>query len=207
MFNIDTITVGAFAMNCYLLYHNEYKEAIFIDPGLEANRLIKRAEDLDLNVKMIVNTHAHIDHIAEAGIVQQHFDVPFFLHSEEMSLLRSLPEQAAMFGLKPGKSPTVTGYLDEQNEVEFAGIKGKILHTPGHSPGSVSFYFKNHVFVGDCLFMDSIGRTDLYKGDYDQLINSIRTNLFTLPDETNVYSGHGPATTIGREKLHNPFLR
>ena len=207
MLSVETITVGAFAMNCYLVYDDASRQAIFIDPGLEAERLIKRAEDLNLKIKFIVNTHAHIDHVAETGDVQAHFKVPFFIHSAELPLLNSIDEQAAMFGIKPGKTPDVTGYLDEQKEIEFSGFTGKILHTPGHSPGGISIYFKDHVFVGDCLFKDSIGRTDLYKGDYEQLINSIRTHLFSLPDDTKVYSGHGPATTIGREKLHNPFLQ
>jgi glyoxylase-like metal-dependent hydrolase (beta-lactamase superfamily II) len=207
MMSVETITVGAFAMNCYLVYDDASRQAIFIDPGLEAERLIKRAEDLNLKIKFIVNTHAHIDHVAETGDVQAYFKVPFFIHSAELPLLNSIDEQAAMFGITPGKTPEVTAYLDEQKEIEFSGFTGKILHTPGHSPGGISIYFKDHVFVGDCLFMDSIGRTDLYKGDYEQLINSIRTHLFSLPDDTKVYSGHGPATTIGREKLYNPFLQ
>jgi hydroxyacylglutathione hydrolase len=207
MLNIETITVGAFAMNSYLVYNNDSREGIFIDPGMEADRLIKRAENLDIKIQFIVNTHAHIDHIAEAGNVQEYFKVPFYIHSEEMPLLNSMEEQAAMFGLNVGKRPEVSGYLDEQNEIEFAGYRASILHTPGHSPGSISIYFNDHVFVGDCLFMDSIGRTDLYKGNYEQLLQSIRTKLLTLPDATNVYSGHGPATTIGREKFYNPFLQ
>ena len=207
MLQIKRLTVGAFAMNCYLVYDEESRDGIFIDPGMEADRLIQHVEDLDLNIKFIVNTHAHIDHVAEAGIIQNHFKIPFYLHSEEIPLLDSVEEQAVMFGITPGHKPQVTEYLDEKDTISFSSFKGKILHTPGHSPGSISIYFNGHVFVGDCLFMDSIGRTDLYKGDYDQLIQSIRTKLLTLPEDTKVYSGHGPTTTIGREKLYNPFLK
>lgn len=207
MLNIETITVGAFAMNCYLLYDDESKNAVFIDPGMEAGRLIRRVEDLNLNLNYIINTHAHIDHAAEAGIVQNHFDVDFYMHREELPLLETLPDQAKMFGISVGAIPSVTNYVDDGEEIRLGDYQGKVLHTPGHSPGSISIYWNNDLFVGDCLFMDSIGRTDLYKGDYDQLINSIKTKLLTLPEATKVYSGHGPSTTIGREKANNPFLQ
>ena len=207
MLNIETITVGAFAMNCYLLFDDESKNAVFIDPGMEADRLIRRVEDLDLNLNYIINTHAHIDHAAEAGIVQNHFDVDFYLHREELPLLDALPDQAKMFGINVGVIPSVTNYVNDGEEIRLGDYRGKVLHTPGHSPGSISIYWGNDLFVGDCLFMDSIGRTDLYKGDYDQLINSIRTKLLTLPEATKVYSGHGPSTTVGREKAQNPFLQ
>jgi len=205
--NIETITVGAFAMNCYLLFDDESKNAVFIDPGMEADRLIRRVEDLDLNLNYIINTHAHIDHAAEAGIVQKHFDVDFYLHREELPLLDALPDQAKMFGIKVGVIPSVTNYVNDGEEIRLGDYRGKVLHTPGHSPGSISIYWGSDLFVGDCLFMDSIGRTDLYKGDYNQLINSIRTKLLTLPEATKVYSGHGPSTTVGREKAQNPFLQ
>ncbi len=207
MLNIETITVGAFAMNCYLLYDDDTKDAIYIDPGMEAERLIKRVEELGLNLNYIINTHAHIDHVAEAGTVQKHFDVGFYLHREELPLLDVLPEQAKMFGLKADEAPTVTKYVNDGDEIQLGDYKAKLYHTPGHSPGSISIHWGEDVFVGDCLFMDSIGRTDLYKGDFDQLIQSIKKELLTLPESTNVHSGHGPSTTIGREKIHNPFLQ
>jgi len=207
MIQIDTITVGAFAMNSYLVYDSDSREAIFIDPGMEAERLIKRVEDLDLDIKLIINTHAHIDHAAEAGVVQKHFNTPFNLHQEEMPLLETLPDQGQMFGIEVNSIPSVTKYINEGDEINFGNTTGKILHTPGHSPGGISISFDGHVFVGDCLFLDSIGRTDLYKGNYEQLINSIKLKLLVLPESTIVYSGHGPTTTIGREKQYNPFLQ
>lgn len=207
MLKIETITVGAFAMNSYLLYDENSKSAGFIDPGMEAKRLINRVEELNLSLKYIINTHAHIDHIAEAGVVQEHFDVDFYLHSEEQPLVDAIPEQANMFGIPTGLIPKITKYVEDGDEIQLGEFRATILHTPGHSPGSVSIKWGEEVFVGDCLFMDSIGRTDLYKGNYEQLLQSIRSKLLVLPESTIVYSGHGPATTIGREKKHNPFLQ
>ena len=207
MLKIETITVGAFAMNSYLLYDENSKSAVFIDPGMEAKRLINRVEELNLSLNYIINTHAHIDHIAEAGVVQEHFDVDFYLHSEEQPLVDAIPEQANMFGIPNGPIPKITKYVEDGDEIQLGEFRATILHTPGHSPGSVSLKWSEEIFVGDCLFMDSIGRTDLYKGNYEQLLQSIRSKILVLPESTKVYSGHGPATTIGREKKHNPFLQ
>jgi glyoxylase-like metal-dependent hydrolase (beta-lactamase superfamily II) len=207
MLNIETITVGAFAMNSYLVFDDESNDAIYIDPGLEADRLIGRVEQLNLNINYIINTHAHIDHVAEAGIVQKHFNVDYYLHEEDLPLFQMIPEQAQMFGLAAGPVPNITKHVTEGDEISVGDYRATILHTPGHSPGSISINWGESVIVGDCLFMDSIGRTDLYKGNYEQLLESIRNKLLTLPEATKVYSGHGPPTTIGREKQHNPFLQ
>ncbi len=207
MLNIETITVGMFAMNCYLIYDDQTNEGMLIDPGGEAGRIIGIVNDLDLTVRMIVNTHCHIDHVAEAKVVQEHFDLPFFIHEQELPLLDSLEDQAAMFNMPVTGIPKVTSYLKDDDPLEFGTITGRVLHTPGHSPGGLSLLFGNHVFVGDCLFMDSIGRTDLYKGNYDQLLTSIRTKLMVLGDAVAVYPGHGPVTSVGRERQYNPFLQ
>ena len=204
---IEVLTVGMFAMNCYLIIDTNTSEAIFIDPGDEAERLIKKVEEKEVDVKYIVNTHCHIDHIAEVHRIQDHFKIPFYIHKEEVDLLNILPEQATMFGLEDPKIPTVTDYFVEGDQIKFGKITGKVLHTPGHSPGGISLLFDNHVFVGDSLFMDSIGRTDLYMANYDQLMESIKTKLLNLEDGTEVFPGHGPSTTIGREKRYNPFLQ
>lgn len=204
--HIETITVGAFAMNCYLLSDPDTSEAIYIDPGAEAERLIEKVTDAGVRLKYIINTHCHIDHAAEVKRVQQHFDVPYYIHEEELPLLKMLPEQGEMFGMPIAGIPSVDSYLKDGDLIEFGTVKGIILHTPGHSPGGISLLFNQNVFVGDCLFLDSIGRTDLHKGDYEQLITSIKTKLLTLDEQNRVYPGHGPSTTIGREKLHNPFL-
>jgi glyoxylase-like metal-dependent hydrolase (beta-lactamase superfamily II) len=204
---IEVLTVGMFAMNCYLIIDTTTSEAIFIDPGDEAERLIKKAEAEEVEVKFIVNTHCHIDHIAEVHKIQDHFNIPFFIHKNEVEMLNILPEQANMFGLENPKIPKVTSYITEGDPIKFGTITGKVLNTPGHSPGGISLLFDNHVFVGDSLFMDSIGRTDLYMANYEQLMESIKTKLLRLEDDVEVLPGHGPATTIGREKRYNPFLQ
>jgi len=204
---IKTLTVGAFAVNCYLLIDPKTSEAIFIDPGMEADHLIETVENLNVDLKYIINTHCHIDHAAEVKTIQDHFKIPFYIHEAEFPLLQSLPQQGAMFGIPVSEIAQVTSFVADNEGIEFGRIKGKILHTPGHSPGGISILFADRIFVGDCLFYDSIGRTDLYKGNYEQLIESIKTKLMILPDNTEVYSGHGPVTTIGRERIQNPFLQ
>lgn len=203
----EVLTVGSFAMNCYLLIDAEDGEAIFIDPGAEAEHLINRVTSLGVSLKFIINTHCHIDHTAEVSKIIEHFNVPFYIHQEDLSLLDSLEEQGKFFGLEVSGSPQVSDFVKDGDQLKFGNINCNILHTPGHSPGGISLKMDNSVFVGDCLFMDSIGRTDLPGGDYDQLIRSIKTKLLALDDSTLVYPGHGPSTTVGRERISNPFLQ
>ena len=206
--NIETIVVGAFATNCYLLSDPDTSEAIFIDPGAETEILIQKVKELNLHLKFIINTHCHIDHAGEVIKVQDAFDVPFYIHEEDRPLLYTLVEQGEMFGLHIPGIPKNISFVNDGDELEFGNFKLKVIHTPGHSPGGLSILFNDNenVFVGDSLFMDSIGRTDLYKGDYKQLIHSIKTRLLVLYPDYTVYPGHGPSTTIGREKLNNPFF-
>ena len=204
---IETITVGSFAMNCYLIIDRDSGEAICIDPGAEADLLIEKMSQRDINLKFIINTHCHIDHTAEASRVINHFKVPFYIHRGELPLLDNLKDQGDFFGLPVQEIPKASEFVEDTQTMQFGNLKLEILHTPGHSPGGISILIEESVFVGDCLFMDSIGRTDLPGGDYDQLINSIKTKLLNLDDSTVVYPGHGPATTIERERKHNPFLQ
>lgn len=204
---IETITVGSFAMNCYLIIDPESGEAVYIDPGAEADQLIEKISSRDIKLKFVINTHCHIDHAAETSRVINHFKVPFYIHRGDLPLLNNLKEQGDFFGLPVQEIPKITDFVDDTQTFDFGTLKMKILHTPGHSPGGISILVEDSVFVGDCLFMDSIGRTDLLGGNYDQLVTSIKTKLLTLDDSTVVYPGHGPATTIGREREHNPFLQ
>ncbi len=198
--------MGSFAMNCYLVCDEDSREAIFIDPGAEAERLIDEVEKENLNLKYIINTHCHIDHTAEVDKVMNHFNLPFHMHEGDIGLLKSLKEQGSFFGISVGEIPQSIKFVEDGNHLLIGDRKCTIIHTPGHSPGGISIKIDSDVFVGDCLFLDSIGRTDLPGGDYEQLINSIRTRLLSLDDATIVYPGHGPPTTIGRERQHNPFL-
>jgi len=203
---IETIPVSSFAMNCYLVADPESDEAIYIDPGAEAEILIEKILKQSLHLKYVINTHCHVDHTAEVSTVIDYFKVPFYIHRGDIPLLDILQEQGNFFGLNVQARPQVTDFVDEGDNIKFGKLTASILHTPGHSPGGISIRINNSVFVGDCLFMDSIGRTDLPGGDYNTLITSIKTKLLTLDDSTIVYPGHGPATTIGRERNNNPFL-
>ena len=189
-----------------MINDSETKEAILIDPGSESARIIAHVQNKGVNLRSIINTHCHIDHVAELAVIQNYFKVPFYIHAEEKPLLDGLEEQGRFFGIDTKGIPDVAGNLSEGSQVQLGKMSGLVLHTPGHSPGSLSLYFGNHLFVGDCIFMDSIGRTDLYKGNYNQLIKSIKEKILSLPDDTIIYPGHGPTTSVGREKKFNPFI-
>jgi len=204
---IETIPVSSFAMNCYLIVDPESGEAIYIDPGADSDLLIEKILSRKLDLKFVINTHCHVDHTAEVSNVINYFKVPFYIHKGDLSLLDNLQEQGNFFGLNVRETPKISDFVEEGNSFEFGKLTASILHTPGHSPGGISVKIEDSVFVGDCLFMDSIGRTDLPGGDYNQLITSIKTKLLTLDDSTIVYPGHGPSTTIGRERENNPFLQ
>ncbi len=205
--NVETITVGPLAVNCYIISDPVSNEAILIDPGSESKRIINLIEVRNLKLNSIINTHCHIDHIAEVKTVQDHFKTQFLIHKNELSLLEMLNDSDGLFGINVSGIPEVSDFLKPDQKIMIGKYTGTILFTPGHSPGGISLSISNHVFVGDCLFKDSIGRTDLHGGNYDELITSIKTKLFSLPEDTLVYPGHGPLTTIQYEKNNNPFLR
>jgi glyoxylase-like metal-dependent hydrolase (beta-lactamase superfamily II) len=202
----ETIVNGPFQENCYLVWEEESKAAIFVDPGDEAPRLVRTARFLGLDVKGVYNTHGHIDHAGAAAAVCKEFGVKFAMHPADAFLLEGLPEQARMFGLPPMAAPRLDVELKDGDHVAVGGAVGEVIHTPGHTPGGVCFRFGGVVLVGDTLFAGSVGRTDLPGGSTRQLLAAIRERLLVLPGETRVLSGHGPATSIGIEKEHNPFL-
>ena len=204
---IKNIVVGPLEVNCYILGCEDTKEAAIIDPGDNADEIISNIEKEGLNPKFIINTHAHFDHIGGVKAIQDHFKIDFILHEGDLFLVENASEQATAFGLKPISKPVVNKNATNGEKVNLGNKSITVIHTPGHSPGGVCYYSVNNVFVGDTLFAGSIGRTDLPGGSYDTLINSIKENLFPLGDSTIVYPGHGPSTTIGNEKEHNPFLK
>ena len=204
---IKNIVVGPLEVNCYILGCEDTKEAAIIDPGDNADEIISNIEKEGLNPKFIINTHAHFDHIGGVKVIQDHFKIDFILHEGDLFLVENASEQATAFGLKPISKPEVNKNVTNGEKVILGNKSITVIHTPGHSPGGVCYYSGNNVFVGDTLFAGSIGRTDLPGGSYDTLINSIKENLFPLGDSTIVYPGHGPSTTIGNEKEHNPFLK
>ena len=205
---IEIETVGPFQENCYIIGDESSNIGAIIDPGDEPERILKTAKSTGLTFKYILNTHAHIDHVCGVQQIKETLGIPFYLHQDDHILLQHLPKQAAMFGIFVDQVPKVDFFYGPNTRIEIGKLSTRILHAPGHSPGSVCLHFESSqiVFGGDVLFNGSIGRTDLYGGDYDTLIHSIRSQLFTLPDETLVYPGHGPVTSIGHEKRYNPFL-
>ncbi len=209
---VRQLVVSAFESNCYLVGDERTRQAFVIDPGDEPDVILEALEVSHLQAKLILATHAHIDHVMAAAAVREATGAPFMMHPADAGLLAAMPMQARHFlGIELPPPPPVDAWLKEGETVAIDDIKLKVLLTPGHSNGSVSFYWapppgeRGIVFSGDALFQGSIGRTDL-GGDFPTLERSIRTQLYTLPDDTVVLSGHGDATTIGREKLTNPFV-
>jgi hydroxyacylglutathione hydrolase len=206
---LETFPVGPLQCNCTLLGDETTREAIVIDPGDEIARIQKRLTDLGLKLKQILITHAHIDHIGGALKLKRLTGAPILLNENDLPLLAMVDQQAAWIGLSdaPEIAPPDEGLVDGQT-VGIASYPATVIHTPGHTQGSVCLHFAplKMVIAGDTLFAGSIGRTDLPGGDGGQIIDSIHSRLLTLPDETTVVPGHGPKTTIGLERKSNPYL-
>ncbi len=211
MITIKTFIFNPFQENTYLLY-DESGEAVIIDPGCyaksEEEQLSKYLEENNLKLKHLLNTHSHIDHILGNRFISEKYKLQVESHQEDEFLIERAKEQAVLFGMQIEAPPTVGKYIDENNAIKFGNSELKIIHAPGHSPGSLVFYNTEQRFmiVGDVLFNQSIGRTDLPGGNLDTLLESIFTKLFPLGDDMKVYSGHGTTTTIGQERISNPFF-
>jgi len=192
--------------NCYLVADAEQGEAVLIDPGEEAERFLQVLSRHGWRLTAIWLTHAHVDHIMGVAAVRASHEVPTWLHPLDRPLYDALPQQGQWMGLRLAAPPAPTHDLAAGVALRVGGLSFDVRHVPGHSPGSVAFVGHGVAFVGDVLFSGSVGRTDLPGGDGSALLASIRRELLTLPDSTVVYSGHGPATTIGSERETNPFL-
>lgn len=210
---IDAVAVGDFQENCYLVGDKKGGEAAVIDPGDEVNVILDKLKRHSLTCKVIVHTHAHIDHCMASAALKKATGATCFVPSAEHDIWMSVPMQARMFGLGSTSLPEVDTWLEDGDRVNWGqAMSLEVISTPGHSPGGVTYRFQRDnesdiLFVGDALFYGSIGRTDLLGGDHEQLIASIKNRLLTFPDDTIVLTGHGPATTIGQEREHNPFLQ
>lgn len=204
---LETLTVGPFQENCYVIGDRE--TGAIIDPGDEATRIALAVEQTGLEIGQILVTHAHIDHVGAVAALADEYACPVLMHAEADPMLRQLPTQAMTMGLRFGKVPDVDRYIEDDELLEVGGLKVRALYTPGHAPGHLAFYVEDDgvVVAGDALFAGSVGRTDLFGGDMAVLLRSINERFLTLPDETRVYPGHGPPTTIGVERAHNPFLQ
>lgn len=208
---LKMFTFGMYLTNCYVVGCEETKEAIVIDPGFdrerEAKEVLNFIDQNGLHAKYIVNTHGHADHTAGNGITKKATGALILIHEDDAIMLTSVAKTLSrVFGLRV-TSPPADRTLHDGNVIQVGHIKLVVLHTPGHSRGGISLLGENFVFSGDTLFAGSIGRTDFPGASFEEIMQSIKTKLVTLPDHFKVYPGHGPVTTIGEEKKHNPFLQ
>lgn len=202
-FNIVKIVQGLLLTNSYIITHIESKDSFIIDPIKPTSDIKKIISDRNLNLKAIIVTHGHIDHIE--GI--HDFNLPVMLHAEDFEYLKDGNLNLAVYtDTLMAEGDLNIKMLQDDEIINLDGANLKVIHTPGHTPGSICLYSQNLLFSGDTLFFDSVGRCDLPAGNHDKIISSIRDKIFTLPDSTKVFPGHGPLTTIGREKQYNPFL-
>lgn len=198
---------GQFMQNCYLLAEEGSSDAVIVDPGEAPALFLETAERQGLTIREIWLTHGHIDHVSGVGAIKAATGAPISMHPADLPLYRNLAQQAGWFGLELDDPPPIDHELSHGQTLTLGTTSFEVRHTPGHSPGSVCLIGAGSVIGGDVLFQGSVGRVDLPGGDWEQLLGSIRDELFPLPDETVVHPGHGPRTTIGAEKRNNPFLR
>lgn len=231
----EILPVGMLQCNCSIVGDPETREALVIDPGDEVERIEAALERHGLRVRAIVSTHAHIDHVGGLARLREATGAPVLMHPDDLELYLALPAQAEWLGVEPPPVTEVEGFLKDGDDLRWGGLQALVIHTPGHSRGSLSLYLPSstagsgrkiessserpaeedrgplletpHLFAGDTLFAGSIGRTDLWGGSLEQILGSIHQKLLVLPEETLVFPGHGPQTTIAEEKTTNPFLR
>jgi hydroxyacylglutathione hydrolase len=206
----EIIPVGMLQCNCSIVGDEATGEAVVIDPGDDVERVKEILARHNLSAKYILATHAHIDHVGGIQKLQQATGARVLMHHDDLPLYRNLALQAAWLGVPVPGVVDVDQFLKEGDVVRSGSLALEVLHTPGHSPGSLSLHLPGEhrrIFSGDTLFQGSIGRTDLWGGDYRQILRSIRNTLLEFPDETPVFPGHGEATTIGEERRSNPFLQ
>lgn len=219
---LHSFPVGNLGCNCSILYSPQTREAIAIDPGNDAEAFLAQVAKLQVNVKFLLHTHAHFDHIGHADTVRHKLGTPIYLHKGDLFLYEALQQQASYFGVSVAQPEGIDHFIEHEEEFSISiadanlqdpRLKNilKSIHTPGHTPGSCSFYCEMFdqpvLFSGDTLFANSIGRTDLPGGDYDQIITSIKSRILTLAPETLVIPGHGSSTILHHEKRHNRFLK
>lgn len=204
----DILVVGPLEVNCFILGCEETREGVVVDAGGDATHIIEAVERYGLSIGQIINTHGHFDHVGANRAVVERFGARLLIHEADATLLDRAAEVARSYGVQGESSPQPNTFLADGMEISFGNCRMQVLHTPGHTPGGCCLYLEaeKKIITGDTLFADSIGRTDLPGGSHEQLLQSIRTKLFTLPDDVRAYPGHGPETTIGHEKHNNPYF-
>ena len=204
----ETVVVGPLAENCYILGCEETRQGIIVDPGADSERILGAVAASGLQIIHVINTHGHFDHIGANRQVLDATGASLLIHQADLPFLGKASDTARMYGLSTENSPPPDSHLEDGMVITFGSHEIRVLHTPGHTPGGCCLYLPKEglVITGDTLFADGIGRTDFPGSSYESIIASIKNKLFTLPDATAAYPGHGPSTTIGREKRHNPYV-
>jgi glyoxylase-like metal-dependent hydrolase (beta-lactamase superfamily II) len=207
LLNLWVRAVGDYQINTILAWSGETHEAAVFDPGAESDRVIEEIERRHLMLKWLVNTHGHLDHIAENHVIKSRFKVPLLIHALDRPMLTDPSKNLSTYTGNPIVSPDADQTIADGESLPIGEEMLLVMHVPGHTPGSLVFYQAGMLIAGDTLFAGGVGRTDLPGGNEQQLYSGIREKLFVLPGETMVYPGHGPATTIGEERRSNPFVR
>ncbi len=205
---VHVMEVGPLAVGCYIVEHVASRKAAVIDPGDDGQAILGEIGRLGVSVDKILLTHGHFDHVGAVGLLREKTGAKVHIHEADVERMKTAKRQGMLFGLRIPDTPDPDVLVGEGDRVAFATLEFLVVHTPGHTPGCVSYLLETEkmAFVGDLIFAGSIGRTDLPGGDYDTLIRAVREKIFVLPDDTTLFPGHGLATTVGEEKRSNPFF-
>jgi glyoxylase-like metal-dependent hydrolase (beta-lactamase superfamily II) len=204
--NYEILIVGPLETNCYLVYSQDSLECAVVDPGAEAERIFQLIAQKNLKPTLLLNTHGHVDHIGANKDVKEKYNIPLYIHSADGPMLENVQQSEMAIFLGAMDSPSPDHFLNDGDKIKIGKSFLQVIHTPGHSPGSVSFLGDGFLLSGDTLFFGGVGRTDLPGGSWKEMVNSIKNKILTMPDEMKVLPGHGPFTTVGQEKRANPFI-
>ncbi|MFA6989332.1 MAG: MBL fold metallo-hydrolase [Candidatus Gastranaerophilaceae bacterium] len=203
---IKTLSMGVFQVNNYLVIDEESKQAVLIDAGGDYDMVMAAAKEYKVEIKYILNTHGHMDHIAGDEEIQRKNKVKVFMHKQDKYLLDTFTQHLSAVGMPLYETPVIDEYVEDSQEITLGNLKFKVIHTPGHTPGCVGYLIDNVLFSGDTLFANSVGRTDLPGGNYNVLEKSIKEKIYSLDEDVIVYPGHGNSTTVKTEKNTNPYF-
>ena len=206
-FSVDTLVVGPIEENCYVLKDEETNEGVIIDAGDNGQEILAYVRDNGIDIKLLVNTHGHWDHIGAVDVLRDALGVQLAIHREDATMLTASEEEMAVYSVFVGKKKPAEILLEDGDVINFGKSSLKVIHTPGHTKGGICLYGGGCLFSGDTLFASSVGRTDLPGGDYHEILHSVNVALAQVADETKVYPGHGPASRMGRERRCNPYLQ
>lgn len=206
-FSVDTLVVGPIEENCYVLKDEETNEGVIIDAGDNGQEILAYVKDNGIDVKLLVNTHGHWDHIGAVDVLRDALGVQLAIHREDALMLTASEEEMAVYSVFVGRKKPAEILLEDGDVINFGKSSLKVIHTPGHTRGGICLYGGGCLFSGDTLFASSVGRTDLPGGDYHEILHSVNVSLAQVADETKVYPGHGPASRMGRERRCNPYLQ